>query len=90
MGAPKKNVVGAWLLHHDQKLLNSKTTAFENIALAGRAARLLSCVDVDGNSDDRSDAVSDSWQLDCGTRKGWPDAAREGWSGVEIPAEIFS
>src|SRR5215467_109944 len=44
MSAPKKNVVGAWLLHHDQKLLNSKTTAFENIALAGRAARLLSVI----------------------------------------------
>jgi hypothetical protein len=40
----KKNVVGAWLLHHDQKLASSKTTAFESIALAGRSARLLSVI----------------------------------------------
>jgi hypothetical protein len=39
-----KGVVGAWLLHHDQKLLRSNTTGFENIALAGRAARLLSVI----------------------------------------------
>ena len=36
--------VGAWLLHHDQKLASSQTTEFETIALAGRAARLLSAV----------------------------------------------
>lgn len=36
--------VGAWLLHHDQKLTTSQTTEFETIALAGRAARLLSAV----------------------------------------------
>jgi hypothetical protein len=40
----KKNVVGAWLLHHDQKLASSKTTAFESIALAGRSSRLLSVI----------------------------------------------
>jgi hypothetical protein len=42
--AYSKGVVGAWLLHHDQKLLRSNTTSFENIALAGRAARLLSVI----------------------------------------------
>ncbi|MCK1418902.1 hypothetical protein IVB55_39445 [Bradyrhizobium sp. CW4] len=40
----QKNIVGAWLLHHDQKLTHSKTTAFESIALAGRSARLLSVI----------------------------------------------
>ena len=39
-----KGVVGGWLLHHDQKLLNSKTVEFENIATAGRSARLLSAI----------------------------------------------
>ena len=39
-----KGVVGGWLLHHDQKLLSSRTTEFENIALAGRSARLLSSI----------------------------------------------
>ncbi|WP_155982285.1 hypothetical protein [Xanthobacter sp. 126] len=39
-----KGVVGGWLLHHDQKLLNSKTVAFDNIAIAGRSARLLSAI----------------------------------------------
>jgi hypothetical protein len=40
----KKGVVGGWLLHHDQKLLSSRTIEFENIALAGRSARLLSAI----------------------------------------------
>lgn len=39
-----KSATGAWLLHHDQKLSNAKTTEFENIATAGRAARLLSAI----------------------------------------------
>jgi hypothetical protein len=38
----EKETVGAWLLHHDQKLARSQTTEFETIAIAGRAARLLS------------------------------------------------
>jgi hypothetical protein len=38
----EKETVGAWLLHHDQKLSSSQTTEFETIAIAGRAARLLS------------------------------------------------
>lgn len=37
-------IVGGWLLHHDQKLLNARTTEFENIAVAGRASRLLSVI----------------------------------------------
>ncbi|NTI85651.1 hypothetical protein G6L87_01080 [Agrobacterium rhizogenes] len=37
-------VLGGWLLHHDQKLLNARTTEFENIATAGRSARLLSAI----------------------------------------------
>jgi hypothetical protein len=43
-GGLSKSSIGAWLLHHDQKLQNAKTTAFDNIALSGRAARLLSVV----------------------------------------------
>ncbi|KQX23776.1 hypothetical protein ASD01_28390 [Ensifer sp. Root423] len=43
-GKLAKGVVGGWLLHHDQKLLNSKTVEFENIATAGRSARLLSAI----------------------------------------------
>ncbi|MCA2378617.1 hypothetical protein ATU3C_17825 [Agrobacterium genomosp. 3 str. RTP8] len=43
-GKLAKGVIGGWLLHHDQKLLNSKTVAFENIATAGRSARLLSAI----------------------------------------------
>ena len=39
-----KSTVGAWLLHHDQKLLNTNTTEFESIFVAGRAARLLSVI----------------------------------------------
>jgi hypothetical protein len=41
---PPKGVTGAWLLHHDQKLLNSKKTDFESIAIAGCAAGLLSAI----------------------------------------------
>jgi hypothetical protein len=36
------NIAGAWLMHHDQKLSAVKSTEFESIAIAGRAARLLS------------------------------------------------
>lgn len=43
-GKLPKGIVGGWLLHHDQKLLNSKTVEFENIATAGRSARLLSAI----------------------------------------------
>ncbi len=39
-----KSIIGGWLLHHDQKLLSSKTVEFENIATAGRSARLLSAI----------------------------------------------
>lgn len=39
-----KGVIGGWLLHHDQKLLSSKTVEFKNIATAGRSARLLSAI----------------------------------------------
>ncbi|MBY3254529.1 hypothetical protein HFO09_14045 [Rhizobium laguerreae] len=39
-----KGVIGGWLLHHDQKLLSARTVAFENIATAGRSARLLSAI----------------------------------------------
>lgn len=49
-GGLPKGLVGAWLLHHDQKLLNSKTTGFENIALAGRASRLLSVISKEDES----------------------------------------
>lgn len=35
---------GAWLIHHDQKLSAVKSSEFENITTAGRAARLLSCI----------------------------------------------
>jgi hypothetical protein len=45
----QKNTVGAWLLHHDQKLTHSKTTAFESIAVAGRSARLLSVITREGD-----------------------------------------
>lgn len=37
-------VTGAWLMHHDQKLSAVKSTAFESITTAGRAARLLSYI----------------------------------------------
>lgn len=40
--AQEKSTIGAWLLHHDQKLSAVKSSDFQNIALAGRAARLLS------------------------------------------------
>jgi hypothetical protein len=36
------NIAGAWLMHHEQKLSAVKSTEFESIAIAGRAARLLS------------------------------------------------
>ena len=39
-----KSTVGAWLLHHDQKLLSTNTTEFESIVAAGRSARLLSVI----------------------------------------------
>jgi hypothetical protein len=39
-----KGIKGAWLLHHDQKLLNVRTTEFESIVTAGRSARLLSII----------------------------------------------
>jgi hypothetical protein len=54
-----KGVIGAWLLHHDQKLLNSKTTSFENIALAGRASRLLSVISREDESSVSNDRVSE-------------------------------
>lgn len=38
----EKTTVGAWLLHHDQKLSSAQTTEFESIVVAGRSARLLS------------------------------------------------
>lgn len=37
-------VTGAWLMHHDQKLSAVKSTEFESITTAGRAARLLSYI----------------------------------------------
>jgi hypothetical protein len=40
---PKK-VVGAWILHHDQKLSAVRSTDFQDIALAGKASRLLSTI----------------------------------------------
>lgn len=40
----QKKTQGAWLLHHDQKLLNARTTEFESIVAAGRSARLLSVI----------------------------------------------
>ena len=39
-----KSTVGAWLLHHDQKLANANTTEFESIVAAGRSSRLLSAI----------------------------------------------
>ncbi|MER9870688.1 hypothetical protein NKJ35_26535 [Mesorhizobium sp. M0136] len=54
-----KGIVGAWLLHHDQKLLNSKTTSFENIALAGRASRLLSVVSKEDESNVSNERVGE-------------------------------
>ena len=36
--------MGAWLLHHEQKLLKAQTTEFESIVTAGRSARLLSAI----------------------------------------------
>ena len=42
--AVSPNVAGAWLMHHDQKLSAVKSTEFESITIAGRAARLLSYV----------------------------------------------
>lgn len=44
MSNTDKTTVGAWLLHHDQKLVNTSTTEFENIVTAGRSARLLSAI----------------------------------------------
>ena len=44
MGTLNKKTVGAWLLHHDQKLANARTTEFESIVAAGRSARLLSAI----------------------------------------------
>ena len=45
-----KNTTGAWLLHHDQKLQNAKTTEFESIVAAGRSARLLSVISKEEDS----------------------------------------
>lgn len=42
------NVTGAWLMHHDQKLSAVKSTEFESITTAGRAARLLSYISKEG------------------------------------------
>ena len=38
------HTTGAWLIHHDQKLSAVKSSEFENITTAGRAARLLSVI----------------------------------------------
>lgn len=35
---------GAWLLHHDQKLIQTNSVSFEGIATAGRSSRLLSVI----------------------------------------------
>lgn len=47
--------IGGWLLHHDQKLLSSKTVDFESIATAGRSTRLLSAI-----------SKEDAWSVDSG------------------------
>jgi len=46
--ALKPKVAGAWLMHHDQKLSAVKSTEFESITTAGRAARLLSYISSEG------------------------------------------
>lgn len=38
------DVTGAWVMHHDQKLSAVRSSGFESITTAGRAARLLSCI----------------------------------------------
>ena len=45
-----KNIVGAWLLHHDQKLQSAQTTEFESIVVAGRSTRLLSVISQESQS----------------------------------------
>lgn len=57
--APPKNTVGAWLLHHDQKLTHSRTTEFESIAVAGRSARLLSVITREGDWSVTNDRVNE-------------------------------
>ena len=55
------HVIGAWLMHHDQKLSGVKSVEFENIALAGRAARLLSFISKEAQwsvSHDRVNALA--------------------------------
>ena len=51
MSGPKsKNTVGAWLLHHDQKLQHTQSTEFESIVVAGRSTRLLSAISQESQS----------------------------------------
>ena len=45
-----KKTVGAWLLHHDQKLSRAETTEFETIVAAGRSTRLLSVISRDAQT----------------------------------------
>ena len=45
-----KNTVGAWLLHHDQKLQRTQSTEFESIVVAGRSTRLLSAISQESQS----------------------------------------
>lgn len=49
-GLKNKNTVGAWLLHHDQKLQRTQTTEFESIVVAGRSTRLLSAISQESQS----------------------------------------
>lgn len=51
MSEPKsKSTVGAWLLHHDQKLQRTQSTEFESIVVAGRSTRLLSAISQESQS----------------------------------------
>ncbi len=52
-----KSTIGAWLIHHDQKLLSARTTEFESIATAGRAARILSSISREEEWDVPNDRV---------------------------------
>ncbi len=54
-----EHTTGAWLLHHDQKLSHAKTTEFENIATAGRSARILSAISRESEWDVSMDRVQE-------------------------------
>ncbi|MGA1832970.1 hypothetical protein [Rhizobium wenxiniae] len=54
-----KATLGAWVMHHDQKLTAVRSSDFENISLAGRAGRLLSVMSKEDEWDINNDRLNE-------------------------------